>query len=459
MGAPFLCTMMIEKRRGMGVGDTNPVYQNTATAVRGTASGAPMRFLYSLILYLLIPPVIYRLLWRGLRNRGYWRRWGERFGFVPRLAEPLLWVHAVSVGEVRAATPLVRALQRDYPGHRVLITTMTPTGSATVRDLFGHSVAHCYVPYDLPTAVARFLNRTQPKLALIMETELWPNLFHACHARRIPLVLANVRMSEKSARGYRWFRNLTRATLASVSRIGAQSAADAARMRALGATTVGVTGSIKFELTLPADLAERAKALRAGFGARPVWVAASTRDGEETQVLDAFARVHVHHPDILLILVPRHPERFDQVARLCEQRGQTLVRRSAGAASIDATTNILLGDTMGELLLFYAAADVAFIGGSLRPLGGQNLLESLAVGTPVVFGPHMFNFSEISNMALERGAARQVRDSAGLAQAVGDYLADAERRQAAGTAGRKMVEENRGALDRTLALVRDVFRG
>ena len=418
-----------------------------------------MRFLYSLILYLLIPPVIQRLLWRGLRNRGYWQRWGERFGFAARPAGPVLWVHAVSVGEVRAAVPLVRALQRDYPDHRVLVTTMTPTGSATVRDLFGASVAHCYVPYDLPTAVARFLDCTRPQLALIMETELWPNLFHACHTRRIPLVLANVRMSEKSANGYRWFRSLTRATLANVSRIGAQSIEDAERMRDLGATAAEVTGSIKFELTVPADLAERARALRSGFGARPVWVAASTRDGEESQVLDAFARVQEDFPDALLVLVPRHPERFDPVARLCEQRGHTLVRRSAGAASVEPGTHILLGDTMGELLLFYAAADVAFIGGSLQPLGGQNLLESLAVGTPVVFGPHMFNFSEISSMALARGAARQVSDSVGLARVVAEYLSDAQNRQAAGRAGRKMVEENRGSLERTLALVREVFKG
>jgi 3-deoxy-D-manno-octulosonic-acid transferase len=448
---------MIEKRRGMGVGKTNPVYQNTATAVRGTAPGASMRFLYSLILYLLIPPVVYRLLRRGLRNRGYWRRWGERFGFAPRLAESILWVHAVSVGEVRAAAPLVRALQRDYPGHRVLVTTMTPTGSATVRDLFGDSVSHCYVPYDLPTAVARFLRRTRPKLALIMETELWPNLFHACHVRQIPLVLANVRLSEKSARGYRWFRTLAQATLANVSRVGAQSEDDAIRMRALGAAAVEVTGSIKFELNVPADLAQRAQTLRAGFGTRPVWIAASTRDGEEHQVLDALALIRQRVPNVLLVLVPRHPERFEWAARLCEQRGYTLARRSTGLSTIGTGTDILLGDTMGELLLFYAAADVAFIGGSLRPLGGQNLLESLAVGTPVVFGPHMFNFSDISSMALERGAARQAHDAGSLAAIVGDWLENPSARREAGEKGRKMVVENRGALDKTLALVSRTF--
>jgi len=418
-----------------------------------------MRFLYSLVLYLLIPLAIHRLLWRGRRHRGYWQRWGERFGFGPRQTVPVIWVHAVSVGEVRASVPLVRALQREFPDHRVLVTTMTPTGSDTVRAVFGDSVAHSYVPYDLPTAVARFLNRARPSLALIMETELWPNLFHACRSRHIPLVLANVRMSDSSARGYRRFRSLTRDTLAQVNRIGAQSERDAIRMRELGATAVAVTGSIKFELSVPDDLATRAQSLRAGFGDRPVWVAASTREGEEHDVLEAFSHLRQRLPGTLLVLVPRHPERFEAVARLCREHGFRVVHRSAGVAALTPDMDILLGDTMGELLLFYAAADVAFIGGSLRPLGGQNLLESLAVGTPVVFGPHMFNFSDISAMALECGAARQVQDSATLAKAVGDFLTDAGVRQTAGVAGRQMIEANRGALDRTLALVREVFRG
>jgi len=416
-----------------------------------------VRHLYSLILYLLIPLVIHRLLWRGLKNSGYWRRWGERFGFAPRLGVPVIWVHAVSVGEVRAAQPLVQALQREYPGHRILVTTMTPTGSSTVRALFGDTVAHCYVPYDLPTAVRRFLVRTGPRLALIMETELWPNLFHQCGDRGIPLVLANMRLSEQSARGYRRFATLTRATLAPVSVVGAQSGDDAERLRALGAARVRVTGSIKFELTVPGDLHDRAATLRAGFRGRPVWIAASTRDDEELSVLEAFARLRKQMPDLLLVLVPRHPERFEAVARMCTQHGYRLERRSQRQDGVDAGTDILLGDTMGELVLLYAVADVAFIGGSLKPLGGQNLLEALAVGTPVVFGPHMFNFNEISRMSLARGAAREVRDAEALAQAVGNWLTDRGAQQAAGESGRKMVEENRGALERTLVLVREVF--
>jgi 3-deoxy-D-manno-octulosonic-acid transferase len=406
---------------------------------------------------LLIPLALTRLAWRGLRNRGYWHRWAERFGFVPRLEGPLIWLHAVSVGEVRASAPLVKALATDYPGHTVLITTMTPTGSATVRELFGAAVAHCYVPYDLPTAVWRFLNRIRPRLALIMETELWPNLFHQCHARGIPLILANVRMSEKSARGYRRVAGFTRATLANVSRVGAQTEADAGRMRALGAAQVEVTGSIKFEMDVPADLAARAAALRSRIGERPVWVAASTRAGEEEQVLGAFAPLREQFPDLLLVLVPRHPERFDSVAKLCRQRGFHVERRSEHQDGVAPGTAILLGDTMGELLLFHAAADVSYIGGSLVPLGGQNLLEAAAVGTPVVFGPHMFNFSEISRMARGRGAGRQVQDAAELASVVADYLRNPAARRAAGEAGQRMVAENRGALAKTLELARQVF--
>lgn len=413
-----------------------------------------MRFLYSLLLYLLIPVALTRLAWRGLRNRGYWHRWPERFGFVQRLQGPVIWVHAVSVGEVRASVPLVKALARDYPGDTILITTMTPTGSATVRELFGTDVAHCYVPYDLPTAVWRFLQRARPRLALIMETELWPNLFHQCHRRVIPLVLANVRLSEKSARGYRRFASLTNATLANVNCVGAQTENDAERVRALGATQVEVTGSIKFEMDVPTDLVAKAAALRSSFGERPVWVAASTRDGEEEYVLNAFAQLRERIPRLLLVLVPRHPERFDTVAKLCLQRRFRMERRSEGKYGVDSDTAILLGDTMGEMLLFHAAAEVSYIGGSLVPLGGQNLLEAAAVGTPVVFGPHMFNFSDISRMALEHGAGRQVRDVAELTSAVADYLENPTMRRAAGEAGRRMVAENRGALAKTLVLVR-----
>jgi 3-deoxy-D-manno-octulosonic-acid transferase len=406
------------------------------------------------MLYLLSPLALLRLGWRGSRNPAYWRRWPERFGFVPAAPAPGgIWLHAVSVGETRAAQPLVRALLQRYPQRRITLTTMTPTGSAQVRELFGTQVDHCYVPYDLPGAVARFLDRVRPGLALIMETELWPNLFHACHARGIPLMVANVRMSEKSQRGYLKFPALTRTTLECVTLLAVQTDADAGRMRALGAPAarVQVTGSIKFDYQPPADAPARARVLRQAWGAqRPVWVAASTRDGEEGAVLDAYRDLKARFPTLLLVLVPRHPERFAEVARLCRQRGYGVALRSAGLAAASAATDILVGDTMGELAVFYAAADVAYVGGSLVPTGGHNILEASAAGVPVVFGPHMFNFQDISRLTLERGAGRQVRDAASLAGAVGEFLHDATQRQAAGEAGRRMVEQNRGALEATL---------
>lgn len=416
-----------------------------------------MRFLYSILLYLLVPLVLLRLAWRGLRNRGYWHRWRERFGFIPRSSTPTIWLHAVSVGEVRASAPLVKALLNDYPSHRILLTTMTPTGSATVRELFGDAVAHCYVPYDLPTAVRRFLNRSQPRLALIMETELWPNLFHQCHARAIPLLLANVRLSEKSAHGYRRFASLTRATLAKVHAVGAQATDDAERMRELGAKEVEVTGNIKFEMEIPADLAAKGTSLRSSFGSRPVWIAASTREGEEPLVLQAFKQLRGDFPNLLLVLVPRHPERFESVAKLCTQYGFTVERRSALLNRVAPETAVFLGDSMGELLFFYSAADVAFVGGSLVPLGGQNLLEAAALAVPVVFGPHMFNFQEISRMALERGAGRQVNNATQLADVVAEYLRNSGASRTAGEAGRRMVADNRGALAKTLALVKRAY--
>ncbi len=414
------------------------------------------RRLYSLLLYLLVPAVLVRLLLRGLRNRGYWHRWNERFGFVAHLPEGTLWVHAVSVGEVRAAVPLVAALEQRCPGQRILVTTMTPTGSTQVSELFGSRVVHCYLPYDLPSSVARFLDRARPQLAVIMETELWPNLFHGCAARAVPVVVANVRMSEKSMCRYLRFSAFTRATLSQVRLFAAQSEADATRLRTLGADPqrVRVTGSMKFEINPPASLREQAQALRRQWGAqRPVWIAASTREGEDELVLEQFQWLREQFPELLLVLVPRHPERFAQVTRLCRRTGLVIALRSERDAALSSDVDILVGDTMGELPLLYAAADVAFVGGSLVPAGGHNLLEPAAAGVAVVFGPHMFNFAEIARLAAERGAGRRVRDSGEMGAAVAAYLANADLRFNAGESGHKMVEENRGALQRTLALL------
>jgi 3-deoxy-D-manno-octulosonic-acid transferase len=419
-----------------------------------------MRFLYSWALRLLWPWVLLRLAWRGFRNRDYWRRIPERFGFVARLGgAPVIWIHAVSVGEARAGAPLARRLLEQYPGHRLLITTMTPTGSATVRGLFSERVEHCYVPYDYPSAVRRFLDRTAPRLAIVMETELWPNLFYACRARSIPLVVANVRLSERSAQRYARFATLVRQTLQQVSRFGVQCEADAARLVALGASpaSVTVTGSIKFEINLPASLIESAEVLRREWGAqRPVWLAASTHDGEDEAVLAAHAelRRQARFADALLVLVPRHPERFGAVTRLCRRQAfVTVLRSESRSRPLPAETAVLVGDTMGEMQLFYAAADAAFVGGSLVPTGGHNLLEAAAVGKPAVFGPHMFNFAEIAAMTLERGAGVQIQSAVELTPVIAALFDDPNRRDRLGEAGRKMVEENRGALARTCALL------
>jgi 3-deoxy-D-manno-octulosonic-acid transferase len=406
-----------------------------------------MHRVYNLLLYGLLPLILLRLYWRGRNNPDYRRRWGERFGLFPALSKPgCLWVHAVSVGEARAALPLIRALLERYPEHGVLVTTTTPTGSRQVQNALQDRVSHVYLPYDVPGAVARFLARTRPRLAVIMETELWPNLFRQCAAAGIPLVVANARLSERSARGYGRLPRFTAAVLARTTLIAAQSEADAARFRALGAPRARVLGNLKYDLTLPPELPEHGRALRRMLGEnRPVWIAASTHPGEDEQILDAFIRLRRGFPDLLLVLVPRHPERFAPVAQLCERRGLNLVRRS-GRRPCTADTAVFLGDSMGELLLFYGAADVAFVGGSLVPHGGQNPLEAALLGLPVLWGPHMFNFAEISQGLLAAQAARQVADAEELAEAVGHWLNDRSARQAAGRRARETLAAQRGAL-------------
>jgi 3-deoxy-D-manno-octulosonic-acid transferase len=418
--------------------------------------------LWSIAVYLLLPYVLGNLVWRGLRFRAYWRRWPERFGYVTRVAEPrTIWVHAVSVGEVRSAAALIEALAARYPEHRLVVTTMTPTGSDQVRELFGRRVSHCYVPYDFPDAVRRFLDRVHPEVAVIAETEFWPNLFAACRLRGIPLLLVNGRVSQASMRGYLRVPRTTRRMLANVDLLCAQTGMDAQRLRALGAPAglVKVTGNLKFDVEVPDTLVAEGAALRLQWGrGRPVWIAASTHRGEERRVLDAFARLRATFPDLLLVVVPRHPERFRFVAWLCRSRGYAIALRSRERGPLPREVDVLVGDTMGELQRLYAAADVAFIGGSLVAKGGQNLLEACAVRVPPIFGPHMFHFEEISAMALDRGAARQVHDCIDLAAAVALYLEQPELRRAAGRAAYSLVADNRGALERTLALLGEAWR-
>ena len=416
------------------------------------------RLTYSLLLYLLSPLILLRLIWRGLRAPAYWGRWGERFGFYGKdRQQAQLWIHAVSVGEFVAAVPLIRALMKEVPANQILVTTTTPTGSARVNAEFGDRVLHAYLPYDFPGAVKRFLRYFRPQLGIVMETELWPNLFYQCEEHQMPLLLANVRLSQRSFEGYRrWVGPLVREVLQSVSWAGLQGEADRKRLVELGMNPerAEVTGSIKFDLVLPEGLLEKGEQFRGELGTkRPVWIAASTREGEEQYVLEAHQQVIRQVPNALLVLVPRHPERFNGVAKQAQSIGVKVVRRTEGG-ECSHDTQLYLGDTMGEMLLFYAAADVAYVGGSLVPTGSHNMLEPAALGKPVLFGPHRFNFAEISQMLIDQGAALEVKDSSDLAEAVIDLLQNPEKRRQQGLQGRRVVVQNRGALDRLLTGIR-----
>jgi 3-deoxy-D-manno-octulosonic-acid transferase len=416
-----------------------------------------MRLLYTLLLYLLLPLILLRLWWRGRLAPAYRRRIAERFGLfrAPSLRAPI-WVHAVSVGETIAAAPLIRALQQRYPDRDIVVTTMTPTGSERVRALFGDGVFHVYAPYDLPDALARFLGRVRPALALIVETELWPNTVAACAARSIPTLLVNARLSARSARGYRRVAALTRPMLRALAGVVAQNAVDGDRFVALGLPRdrLAVSGSIKFDVELSAALRSRAASerLRLGLARRAVWIAASTHDGEDEMLLAAHAELRRRHPELLLILVPRHPERFDAVAALVARRGLSLVRRSGGSA-VDADSAVLLGDTMGELLLLYGCADIAFVGGSLVARGGHNMLEPAAWGLPIVTGDSDFNFGEISALLQQAGALVKVADGAALTAALSTLLDDEAERLRRGGAAQQVVAQNRGALERLLQVI------
>jgi 3-deoxy-D-manno-octulosonic-acid transferase len=418
------------------------------------------RFLYNVVLYLAFPLVMLRLFMRSIRQPEYRQRIRERLGwFTPCQNNEVIWIHAVSVGEVVAAAPLIRFLQQKYDRYQLLVTTTTPTGSAQLSKIFADSVSHVYAPYDLPGIVRRFLNNVHPALALIIETEIWPNLFCACKQRDIPLVMVNARLSARSAVGYRKVLPLTRQTLACISLLSAQNDTDAQRFIGLGIdeSKVRVTGSIKFDLTLPAGLDEQARALRGQFGIdRPVWIAASTHEGEEELVIDAYMQMINVFADLLLILVPRHPERFERVAAICEKRKLKLVRRSSSRCC-EADTRVYLGDTMGELMLLYAAADVAFVGGSLVSVGGHNLLEPAALGMATVTGPYMHNFEEITTRLLECSGVVQVNDSTQLAASIGMLLRDENTRKQMGDNAMAFVEANRGALAQLQDLIDDML--
>ena len=412
------------------------------------------RFAYSLILHAALPLIVARMVWRSLKAPAYRRRLKERLGYGPATPGGI-WIHAVSLGETIAVAPLVRRLLAEHPGVPVTITTTTPTGSERVKSLFGDRVTHSYVPWDLPWAVKRYLARSQPRLVLLMETELWPNLIAACRQRDIPVMLINARLSARSARGYRRLGGLTSGMLQSLSLVAAQHEADGERLVALGLPPdkLRVTGSIKYDQPLDDDARARAEAFRhswTGEG-RPVWIAASTHAGEDEIALEAHRAALARYPELLLVLVPRHPERFDAVTQLASQRGFAVRRRTAGAPEAD--TQVLVGDTLGELLSLYGASDIAFVGGSLVDVGGHNLLEPAVWGIPVLSGPQLFNFRDIADQLQEGGGLELVRDADSLAAAVIRLLGNPQERERRGRAASAVVEAGQGALDQLCRLV------
>ena len=415
-----------------------------------------MRVVYVLLTYLLAPVVIALEAWKALWNPEYRGRLHQRLGFVVRQQKPgCLWVHAVSVGEVQAAAGLIRELRRRLPDIEVVLTTVTPTGAQRVAALFGAEVRHCYLPYDLPGSVHRFLDRIAPSVAIILETEIWPTLYHQLGRRGIPLVMASARVSTRSVDRYRRMATLFRETLSHGIVIGAQSPADAERFRAIGAAPdrVRVTGNVKFDLEVPPAAVDAGREFRARSAAgRPVWIAGSTHEGEEEAVLVAHGLVRARHPSALLILVPRHPQRFDAVRSLLRKRGHSFAQRSSGEPP-SVSQDVFLVDTLGELQMFYAAADVAFVGGSLVPIGGHNLLEPAALGLPILSGPHTQNAQDIAELLAQAGVVRIVRSREELAQRVSDYFDDPGQARRDGARGLEVIAQSRGAVDRLVEMV------
>jgi 3-deoxy-D-manno-octulosonic-acid transferase len=415
-----------------------------------------LRALYSAVLYVLTPVTLYHLIWRGFRYPEYFQRWNERYGSYDTPGSPVdVWLHAVSVGEVNAAAPVVNALLRRHRGLRLLITTITPTGSERVQALWGDRVLHVYSPYDLPGAVARFLRHFPPRLALIMETELWPSLLFGCHDRKVPVYILNARLSARSLRGYSVLRPLIARMLRTVRRVAAQSGDDAARFVQLGAAPEQVrdVGNLKFDIPVPDTVADIVAGFRGHLAAqRRVWIAASTHEDEEAPVLAIHARLRKRWPDLLLLWAPRHPERFPRVVEAARDAGWKVGTRR-GDRWPSSGDDVFVLDTLGELMAFYACADVAFVGGSLQAIGGHNMLEPAAVGTPAVTGPHLHNFSEISRRLKEAEALVIAPDATGVAGAIEDLLADDARRHDMANRGRALVEHGRGALARTLAMI------
>jgi 3-deoxy-D-manno-octulosonic-acid transferase len=424
-----------------------------------------IRAFYTFAWWLALPLVLGRLWWRGRKEAGYLEHWGERLGFYPQARSDAMaiWVHAVSVGETRASEPLVDALLKTYPASRIIMTHMTPTGRATGHALYGKHgdrLVQAYIPYDIGTIVARFLRHFEPRICILMETEVWPNLIAKCAAQKVPVALVNARLSERSLRRGQKFGGLMVDAARAIPLVAAQTEADAARIRSLGAPKVGVTGSIKFDVVVPQAALQTGQWLRGLIGERPVLLCASTRDGEEGDILDAW-RAAPQTPldpaspaalNPLLLLVPRHPQRFDEVAAMVAAKGLSFQRRSQ-LGELDANVQVLLGDSMGEMFAYYAACDCAFIGGSLQPLGGQNLIEACALGKPVLVGPHTFNFALATEQAIEAGGAVCVEDATDLMQQAMRLLANGAERASMGERALGFANQHRGATARTMDLI------
>jgi|TARA_Y100001001_G_scaffold98666_1_gene96476 3-deoxy-D-manno-octulosonic-acid transferase len=409
-----------------------------------------LQFIYSQLIRLILPFILLRLWWNGRRAPELRRNWYQRLGIVPRASGTVVWVHAVSVGETIAAAPMVRRLLARNPGITILMTAMTDTGLAQARKMFGDQVQYAYAPYDTPGAIRRFLDRASPRILVIMETEIWPNMIRQCRARRVPVFLINARLSERSARGYERIRGLAAPIMRSISWVAAQAEKDAERFRRIGVAPekVAVTGSVKFDVDIPEDVRAAAMALRQELAGRPVWIAGSTHGSENDQLLAAHGKVLAEHPGALLILVPRHPDRFEPVAEKAVKEGLTLARRSLGEGPAQA--QVYLGDTMGELMMLYGASDLAFVGGSLIERGGHNPLEPAGWGIPVFSGPHIFNFETIYQSLLNDRGVKLVTDADDLAAHVSSLFSDGQEREAIGQRALEVVNKNRGALDKVV---------
>lgn len=408
---------------------------------------------YSALWWLVLPLVLFRLWWRGRKEAGYRLHIAERLGlYSTQFSSPLIWVHAVSVGETRAAEPLINELLKKYPQHQVLLTHMTPTGRATGAELFRHEsrVVQSYIPYDTLALTQRFISTINPAICLLMETEVWPSLIDSCQRAGVPIALINARLSERSLKRAKWFGGLLGGAVGKIDLVIAQTAKDADRLRTLGAQNIVVGGSLKFDITPPETMLALGKQWRVQIGDRPVLLCASTREGEEALLLEAYMAATLN-PRLVVVIVPRHPQRFDDVGRMLDARGLRWLRRSQlGSESVPASTQLVLGDSMGELFAYYAACDVAFIGGSLLPLGGQNLIEALSCGTPVLAGPHTFNFAQVTADAIAAGAAIRVSNADDLFSSAMEVLSKKQEYQVMSEVARRFCLQHQGATAKTL---------